>query len=111
SCSQPCESGCTEVPTYSVNELCIRSCPESTAVVHPPPVYLTFPGPIIASCPQYSEVHSGRPLYPIGSGGGGMGSGGGGMGSGGGGMGMGSGGGGMGMGSGGGGMGMGSGGG
>ncbi|XP_051497184.1 claw keratin-like [Apus apus] len=102
SCSQPCDSGCSYPPTYATNELCIRSCPESTAIVYPPPVCLTFPGPIMASCPQYSEVYSGNPLHSIGSGGGGgMGSGGGGMGSGGGGMGSGGGG----MGSGGGGMG------
>ncbi|KFP72664.1 Feather keratin 4, partial [Apaloderma vittatum] len=87
------------------NEPCIASCGDSRAIVYAPPVVVTFPGPIISSCPQQSFVGTAMPEIE-GSGGGGMGSGGGGMGSGGGGMGSGGGG----MGSGGGGMGYGGGG-
>ncbi|KFV98042.1 Feather keratin 4, partial [Fulmarus glacialis] len=73
------------------NEPCVSSCGDSRAIVYAPPVVVTFPGPIISSCPQESFVGTAMPEIEgqMGSGGGGMGSGGGGMGSGGGGMGSG----------------------
>ncbi|NWH75101.1 KRSC protein, partial [Piaya cayana] len=74
---------CSEPYVDARNEPCIRSCPDSRAIVYAPPVVVTFPGPIISSCPQESFVGNGFPEME-GSGGGGMGSGGGGMGSGGG---------------------------
>ncbi|NXX95891.1 KRFJ protein, partial [Centropus bengalensis] len=48
------------------NEPCVTSCGDSRAVVYPPPVVITFPGPILSSCPQESVVGSSAP-YPIGS--------------------------------------------
>ncbi|NXJ85844.1 KRFA protein, partial [Trogon melanurus] len=107
-CAEPCEVTCPQPYVNCQNEPCIASCGDSRAIVYAPPVIVTFPGPIISSCPQQSLVGTAIPEIG-GSGGGGMGSGG--MGSGGGGMGsggMGSGGGRMG--SGGGGMGYGGGG-
>ncbi|NXU77275.1 KRFD protein, partial [Oreotrochilus melanogaster] len=50
SCPQPFANAC--------NELCVTSCDESRAVIYPPPVVLTFPGPILSSCPQESIVGS-----------------------------------------------------
>ncbi|NXC72885.1 KRFD protein, partial [Anhinga anhinga] len=53
------------------NELCVTSCDDSRAIVYPPPVVLTFLGPILSSCPQESVVGSGGPLsvgHPFGSG-------------------------------------------
>ncbi|NWR79461.1 KRSC protein, partial [Centropus unirufus] len=85
-CSSPCEVICSEPYCDCRNEPCVRTCPDSRAIVQAPPVVVTFPGPIIGSCPQECFVGTGFP-YIEGSGGGGMGSGGGGMSSGGGGMG------------------------
>ncbi|NWY69503.1 KRSC protein, partial [Erithacus rubecula] len=36
----------------SCNELCARQCPDSSALIQPPPVVVTFPGPILSSFPQ-----------------------------------------------------------
>ncbi|NXA43629.1 KRFB protein, partial [Eudromia elegans] len=47
-CPEPCAS--------AWNEPCVTSCGDSRAVVYPPPVIVTFPGPIISSCPQQSMV-------------------------------------------------------
>ncbi|NXV71126.1 KRSC protein, partial [Atlantisia rogersi] len=104
-CSAPCEVTCSQPYIDAWNEPCVGSCGDSRAIVYAPPVVVTFPGPIISSCPQESIVGTAIPQIEgqMGYGGGGMGSGGGGMGSGGGGMGSGGGG----MGSGGGGMGSG----
>ncbi|NXM75268.1 KRFB protein, partial [Serilophus lunatus] len=44
------------------NEPCVTSCADSRAVVHPPPVVITFPGPILASCPQESYVGTSIPV-------------------------------------------------
>ncbi|NXG90899.1 KRFD protein, partial [Stercorarius parasiticus] len=49
-CPQPLANTC--------NELCVTSCDDSRAVIYPPPVVLTFPGPILSSCPQESVVGS-----------------------------------------------------
>ncbi|NWU98879.1 KRSC protein, partial [Upupa epops] len=47
----------------SGNEPCVRQCPDSTAVIQPPPVVITFPGPILSSFPQNSFVgSSGAPV-------------------------------------------------
>ncbi|NXL09307.1 KRSC protein, partial [Mesembrinibis cayennensis] len=42
----------------SGNEPCVRQCPDSTAVIQPPSVVVTFPGPILSSFPQESVVGS-----------------------------------------------------
>ncbi|XP_019379953.1 PREDICTED: scale keratin-like [Gavialis gangeticus] len=42
----------------SYNDLCVRQCPDSRAVIQPPPVVVTFPGPILSSFPQESIVGS-----------------------------------------------------
>ncbi|NWS36453.1 KRSC protein, partial [Polioptila caerulea] len=36
------------------NEPCVRQCPDSSALIQPPAVVLTFPGPILSSFPQDS---------------------------------------------------------
>ncbi|XP_050768080.1 claw keratin-like [Gymnogyps californianus] len=84
-CSGPCEVTCSQPYVDSRNEPCVTSCGDSRAIVYAPPVVVTFPGPIISSCPQESFVGTAMPEIEgqMGSGGGGMGSGGGGMGSGG----------------------------
>ncbi|KFQ81413.1 Beta-keratin-related protein, partial [Phoenicopterus ruber ruber] len=40
---------------------CVPSCGDSRAVVYAPPVVVTFPGPILSSCPQESYVGSSAP--------------------------------------------------
>ncbi|NXF79679.1 KRSC protein, partial [Sclerurus mexicanus] len=40
------------------NEPCVRQCPDSTTMIQPPPVVVTFPGPILSSFPQESVVGS-----------------------------------------------------
>ncbi|NXX50521.1 KRSC protein, partial [Tricholaema leucomelas] len=40
------------------NEPCVRQCPDSSALIQPPPVVVTFPGPILSSFPQDSVVGS-----------------------------------------------------
>ncbi|XP_054662610.1 claw keratin-like [Grus americana] len=84
-CAAPCEVTCPQPYADCWNEPCVRSCGDSRAIVYAPPVVVTFPGPIISSCPQESFVGTAEPQIEgqMGSGGGGMGSGGGGMGSGG----------------------------
>ncbi|XP_010211915.1 PREDICTED: scale keratin-like, partial [Tinamus guttatus] len=48
----------------SCNELCARQCPDSTALIQPPPVVVTFPGPILSSFPQQAVVgSSGAPAF------------------------------------------------
>ncbi|NWH64266.1 KRFJ protein, partial [Geococcyx californianus] len=44
------------------SEPCVTSCGDSRAVVYPPPVVITFPGPILSSCPQESYVGTSAPL-------------------------------------------------
>ncbi|NXF12866.1 KRFJ protein, partial [Smithornis capensis] len=43
------------------NQPCVTSCGDSRAVIYPPPVVITFPGPILSSCPQESVVGSSAP--------------------------------------------------
>ncbi|NXX42577.1 KRFD protein, partial [Tricholaema leucomelas] len=63
---------CPQPPARACNELCVTSCSGSRAVIYPPPVVLTFPGPVLSSCPQESVVGSCGPPgtgRPLGSGG------------------------------------------
>ncbi|NXD46114.1 KRSC protein, partial [Copsychus sechellarum] len=53
SCPQPCADAWSQP--------CVTSCGDSRAVVYPPPVVITFPGPILSSCPQESFVGSSFP--------------------------------------------------
>ncbi|NWT08001.1 KRFJ protein, partial [Vireo altiloquus] len=53
---------CPQPLTNACSELCVTSCDDSKAVIYPPPVVLTFPGPILSSCPQESVVGSCSPL-------------------------------------------------
>ncbi|NXL89830.1 KRSC protein, partial [Alectura lathami] len=58
---------CPQPYVNSYNEPCVSSCGDSRAIVYAPPVVVTFPGPIISSCPQESLV--GTALPEIGGGG------------------------------------------
>ncbi|NXE99211.1 KRFJ protein, partial [Menura novaehollandiae] len=53
SCPQP------QADTWS--QPCVTSCGDSRAVIYPPPVLVTFPGPVLSSCPQESVVGSSAP--------------------------------------------------
>ncbi|CAM9990948.1 unnamed protein product [Bubo scandiacus] len=53
-CSSPCEVTCPEPYANAWSQPCVTSCGDSRAVVYPPPVVITFPGPILSSCPQES---------------------------------------------------------
>ncbi|NXX59535.1 KRFA protein, partial [Scopus umbretta] len=77
-CAPPCEVTCPQPYVNCWNEPCVGSCGDSRAIVYAPPVVVTFPGPIISSCPQESVVGTVIPEIEgqMGSGGGGMGSGG-----------------------------------
>nr|XP_009673314.1 PREDICTED: feather keratin B-4-like [Struthio camelus australis] len=55
-CSSPCEVTCPQPYANAWNEPCVTTCSDSRAVVYPPPVVITFPGPILSSCPQESIV-------------------------------------------------------
>ncbi|NWS77347.1 KRSC protein, partial [Crotophaga sulcirostris] len=50
----PCEVTCPQPCVNAWNEPCVTSCGDSRAVVYAPPVVITFPGPILSSCPQES---------------------------------------------------------
>ncbi|NXT96694.1 KRFJ protein, partial [Anhinga rufa] len=52
---------CPQPIASAWNEPCVTSCGDSRAVVYPPPVVITFPGPILSSCPQESVVGSSAP--------------------------------------------------
>ncbi|NXX12685.1 KRFA protein, partial [Podargus strigoides] len=56
---------CPEPCAQAWNEPCVTSCEDSRAVVYPPPVVITFPGPILSTCPQESFVGTSLPS-PIG---------------------------------------------
>ncbi|NXH12946.1 KRFA protein, partial [Bucco capensis] len=71
-CNNPCEVTCPQPWAHAWNELCVTSCEDSRAVVYPPPVVITFPGPILTSCPQESIVGTSIPT-PTGGFSGGMG--------------------------------------
>ncbi|KFO08805.1 Feather keratin 4, partial [Balearica regulorum gibbericeps] len=61
-CLPTCEVTCIEPYACSSSlEPCVTSCGDSRAVVYAPPVVLTFPGPILSSCPQESIVGTSLP--------------------------------------------------
>ncbi|NXI32391.1 KRSC protein, partial [Sterrhoptilus dennistouni] len=55
------EVSCPEPVAEAWSQPCVTSCGDSRAVVFPPPVVITFPGPILSSCPQESFVGSSFP--------------------------------------------------
>ncbi|NXA02248.1 KRFA protein, partial [Nesospiza acunhae] len=56
-----CAVSCHQPVASAWSEPCVTTCGDSRAVVHPPPVVITFPGPILSSCPQESIVGSAFP--------------------------------------------------
>ncbi|NXK70137.1 KRFA protein, partial [Sylvietta virens] len=60
-----CALSCPEPLACAWSQPCVTSCGDSRAVIHPPPVVVTFPGPILSSCPQQSLVGS---AFPSGTG-------------------------------------------
>ncbi|NXJ71634.1 KRFA protein, partial [Rostratula benghalensis] len=58
----PCDVACPQPYTNAWSQPCVTSCGDSRAVVYPPPVVITFPGPILSSCPQESFVGTSTPL-------------------------------------------------
>ncbi|NXA57118.1 KRFJ protein, partial [Nothocercus julius] len=60
-CLPPCEVTCPQPIANAWNQPCVTSCGDSRAVIYPPPVVMTFPGPILSSCPQESVVGSSAP--------------------------------------------------
>ncbi|NXO81538.1 KRSC protein, partial [Sitta europaea] len=52
---------CPQPVASAWSQPCVTSCGDSRAVVYPPPVLITFPGPILSSCPQESIVGSSFP--------------------------------------------------
>ncbi|NWU20029.1 KRFA protein, partial [Dyaphorophyia castanea] len=62
---QLCQVSCAQPYAEARSQPCLTSCGDSRAVVHPPPVVITFPGPILSSCPQESIVGS---VFPSGMG-------------------------------------------
>ncbi|NXW78940.1 KRFJ protein, partial [Hirundo rustica] len=56
-----CAVSCPEPLACAWSQPCVTSCGDSRAVIHPPPVVVTFPGPILSSCPQESVVGSALP--------------------------------------------------
>ncbi|NWR50374.1 KRFJ protein, partial [Regulus satrapa] len=51
-----CAISCPQPLASAWSQPCITSCGDSRAVVQPPPVVITFPRPILSSCPQESIV-------------------------------------------------------
>ncbi|NXH39678.1 KRSC protein, partial [Dicaeum eximium] len=68
-CLAPCEISCPQPCADAWSQPCVTSCGDSRAVIHPPPVVITFPGPILSSCPQESIVGSSAPSNFLGYGG------------------------------------------
>ncbi|NWV85235.1 KRFJ protein, partial [Dasyornis broadbenti] len=70
-CLPGCEVSCSQPCAYSrALEPCVASCGDSRAVVFPPPVVLTFPGPTLSTCSQESVVGASLPAMlgaPVGS--------------------------------------------
>ncbi|NXM79415.1 KRFA protein, partial [Oenanthe oenanthe] len=62
-CLQGCEVACSQPCAYSRSlEPCVASCGDSRAMVYPPPVVLTFPGPTLSTCSQESVVGASHPM-------------------------------------------------
>ncbi|NWT20873.1 KRSC protein, partial [Vireo altiloquus] len=55
---------CPQPIAESYNEPCVQQCPDSRALILPPPVVVTIPGPMLSSCPQESVVGSSGPALP-----------------------------------------------
>ncbi|NXC03783.1 KRFJ protein, partial [Orthonyx spaldingii] len=49
---------CPAPATETRSQPCVTSCGDSRVVIYPPPVLVTFPGPVLSSCPQESVVGS-----------------------------------------------------
>ncbi|NXP04109.1 KRSC protein, partial [Thinocorus orbignyianus] len=58
---------CPQPVAESYNEPCVQQCPDSRAIILPPPVLVTIPGPILSSFPQESVVGSSGPALLGGS--------------------------------------------
>ncbi|NWZ74530.1 KRFB protein, partial [Acrocephalus arundinaceus] len=41
---------------------CVVSCGASRVIIFPPPVLVTFPGPILSTCPQETVLGSSGPV-------------------------------------------------
>ncbi|NWV72697.1 KRSC protein, partial [Dasyornis broadbenti] len=54
---------CPRPIAESSNEPCVRQCPDSRALILPPPVLVTIPGPVLSSFPQESVVGSSGPAW------------------------------------------------
>ncbi|NXJ03091.1 KRSC protein, partial [Psophia crepitans] len=54
---------CPQPIAESYNEPCVQQCPDSRAVILPPPTVVTIPGPILSSFPQESVVGSSGPAW------------------------------------------------
>ncbi|NXY83252.1 KRSC protein, partial [Alcedo cyanopectus] len=52
---------CPRPIAETYNEPCVKQCPDSRAVIVPPPAVVTIPGPIFSSFPQESIVGSSGP--------------------------------------------------
>ncbi|NXO71651.1 KRSC protein, partial [Phainopepla nitens] len=63
----PCEVSCPQPVADAWSQPCVTSCGDSRAVVYPPPVVITFPGPILSSCPQESFVGTSFPAGALGA--------------------------------------------
>ncbi|NWT63173.1 KRSC protein, partial [Erythrocercus mccallii] len=62
-CPQGWEMSCSQPCAYSRSlEPCVASCGDSRAMVFPPPVVLTFPGPTLSTCSQESVVGASHPV-------------------------------------------------
>ncbi|XP_063277254.1 scale keratin-like [Prinia subflava] len=66
-CLAPCGVSCPQPCVDAWSQPCVTSCGDSRAVIHPPPVVITFPGPILSSCPQESLVGSSVPCLGSGN--------------------------------------------
>ncbi|NXP16162.1 KRSC protein, partial [Thinocorus orbignyianus] len=47
--SRACGVSCPQPVAESYNEPCVQQCPDSRAIILPPPVLVTIPGPILSS--------------------------------------------------------------
>ncbi|NXY39630.1 KRSC protein, partial [Pomatorhinus ruficollis] len=52
---------CPQPVAQSYNEPCVQQCPDSRALILPPPVVVTIPGPVLSTFPQDSIVSSSFP--------------------------------------------------
>ncbi|NXP16226.1 KRFA protein, partial [Thinocorus orbignyianus] len=57
-CFYSCDAQCPQPLATSHNDPCVVSCGATRVIIYPPPVVVTFPGPIISTCPQETVVGS-----------------------------------------------------